>query len=163
MVAVNILFEDGTGRILSANLADIAPIPAGHSITQKTLDNITDLFEKRIDPPSLALVDKDFLQIDSVTAIPISTVTTAVFTKRDGETNELLDGAEDDDTVQVSARRSDQFFDAADRKAFFDVLQTDLFEGAGQVKLASGLAPGLETVVLFSDRLTPVFKVFQYV
>lgn len=163
MPTINILFENGSGRILSANLATITPIPAGHTITTKTLDKLTDLFEKRIDQPSLDLVDKNFLQIDSDILLPIEAVRTVVFTKRDGETKELLDDVLDNDTILISARSSDQTFDEDDRQAFFEVLQTALLQGAGQVKIATGLAPGKETIVLFNDTLTPVFQVLDYV
>jgi len=53
--------------------------------------------------------------------------------------------------------------DAALRRAFFNVLTTSLMSGAGQVKVATGLAPGQETIVVFNDTLKPVFKVLNFV
>ena len=163
MPPVNILYDSTTGRILSANLAVITPVPAGHLTTLKTLANLTDLFEKRIDPTPIDLLDKNFIQLDSAPTVPAATVQTIVFTKRDGETQELLDDPSDNDTILVSARKADLTFDEADRRVFFDVLQTALVEGAGQVKGAVGLAPGSETIVFFNDTLTPLFQKFNYV
>ena len=49
------------------------------------------------------------------------------------------------------------------RRAFFDLLQTALVSGVGQVKLASGLAPGKEILVVFNDKLRPIFQKVTYV
>ena len=163
MPVVNIVFEDGSGRILSANIGTITPIPVGHTLTTKTIDSIPAICEKRINPSTLNLVDKDRLQIDSDTTVNFNTVITTVFTKRDGETNELLDDVTDNDTIQISSRKDDLTFKEVERKAFFDVLQTALLQGAGQVRIATGAAPGKETIVLFNDGLTPVFETFIYV
>ena len=163
MPNVNILFNTTTGRILSSNLAAIAPIPVGHAITLKSVAEFTSLFDKRIDPVSLSLVDKDYLLIGSATILDISTVATVVFTKRNGETDELEDDLADNETVLVSVRLTDHSFDEAQRKAFFNVLSTSLFMGAGQVRMATGLAIGKEMIVLFHDTLKPVFKILDYV
>lgn len=163
MPNVNILYNTTSGRILSADLNAQTPIPAGHAIVVKSLANFSEVWNKRIDPSTLALIDKDFLKVDSLTTVPISTVTTCVFTKHDGETEELKDDPTDSEAVLVSAREPDGSFNANLRRAFFDVLTTSLVNGAGQVKIATGLAPGKETVVVFSDTLKPVFQTYTYV
>jgi hypothetical protein len=163
MVAVNILYNATTGRILSASLNPISPIPAGHAIDVKTVTSVVEIFDKQIDPVGLPLVRKDFLRLDSAAEIPVATVTTAGWTKRDGATEEAEDDAGDNEAVSISSRQPDYSFDAAKRKAFFDVLQTELFQGAGQVKVASGLAPGSEILVAFSDTLSPLFRKLAYV
>ncbi len=163
MPNVNILYSASTGRILSANLNAQSPVPAGHAIVVKDVANFPEVWNKRIDPDTLALLDKDFLQVDSATTVPISTVTTSVFTKRDGETEELKDDVLDNEAVLISAREPDGSFNANLRRAFFDVLTTSLTSGAGQVKIATGLAPGQETIVVFNDTLRPVFKTYNYV
>jgi hypothetical protein len=163
MPNVNILYNATSGRILSSNLAAIAPIPAGHAITLKSVAEFTSLFDKRIDPVSLALVDKDYLKVGSATTLDIATVATTVFTKQNGETDQLEDDVDDNETVLVSARLEDHSFDESRRKAFFKVLSTALFMGAGQVRVATGLAPGKEMLVFFHDTLRPAFQVFDYV
>lgn len=163
MVAVNILFNTTTGRILSANLNAIAPIPAGHAITLKQLESVTALFGKRIDPISLEVKNKHYLKVDSATTVPVATVIPMVFSKHDGEDNSLKNTPADNEAVLVSARQPDYSFNAAFRRAFFDLLQTALVSGVGQVKLACGIAPGKERIVVFNDTLRPVFGSFTYV
>jgi hypothetical protein len=162
MVAVNILYNSTTGRILSASLNLISPIPAGHAIDVKTVGSVAEIFDKQIDPVGLPLVRKDFLRLDSSPELEVSQVVTSVWTKRDGATEVAEDDAEDNETVLISARQEDFSFDAAKRRAFFDVLQTSLFQGAGQVKVAAGLAPGSELLVVFNDTLSPIFKKLTY-
>jgi len=162
MPNVNLLYDTTSGRILSANLNAQSPIPSGHAIVVKNVANFTEVFGKRIRPDTLELVDKDFLRVDSATTVPIATVQTAVFTKRNGETEELMDDVTDSESVLISAREPDGSFNAALRRAFFDVLTTSLVLGAGQVKIATGLAPGQETVVVFNDTLKPAFQGYTY-
>lgn len=162
MPNVNLLYSTSTGRILSGNLNSPSPAPSGHAVVVKEVANFTEIWGKRVDPDTLALVDKDYLQVDSATTVPISTVTTCVFTKRNGETNALEGDPSDSETVVISVREPDGSFNADLRRAFFDVLTTTLESGAGQVKIATGLAPGSETVVLFHDTLKPVFQTYNY-
>ena len=163
MPDVNLLYNGTTGRILSANLNSQTPIPSGHAIVLKAVANVSDVFGKRIRPDTLELVDKDFLKFDSATVVPKATVVTAVFTKRDGETEAPKVDPLDNEVVQISARQPDFSFDALQRRAFFDVLTTQLVSGAGQVKVATGLAPGKEMVVTFHDTLRPAFTTVEYV
>jgi hypothetical protein len=163
MVPVNILYNTTTGRILSANLNVIAPIPAGHAIVVKILEGVTAVFGKRIEPVGEALLNKHYLKVDSLTTVPVATVIPTVFSKHDGETNALKGTVADNESVTVSARQQDYSFNAAFRRAFFDVLQTALVSGVGQVKLACGVAPGRERIVIFNDTLKPVFGSFTYV
>jgi hypothetical protein len=162
MVSVNILYNTTTGRILSASLNTISPIPAGHAIDVKPVDGVTDIFDKKLDS-ALQLVRKDFMRYDSPAELQTATVSTAVWTKRDGATQEHMDDPSDDEVATISARQPNFSFDAAKRKAFFDVLQPQMFQGAGQVKIASGLSPGQELFVAFNDTLSPIFKVLSYV
>jgi hypothetical protein len=163
MPNLNLLYNTTSGRILSANLNAQAPIPAGHAIVVKNLENFTEVWSKRIDPSTLAFIDKDYLKITSATTVPISTVTTSVFTKQDGETDELKDDVADNESVLISSRETNGSFNANLRRSFFDVLTTSLVNGAGQVKIATGLAPGKETIVVFNDTLRPVFQTYTYV
>lgn len=163
MVNVNVLYNQTTGRILAAGLNAVSPVPSGFGIVVKDIAPMTGIFDKRINPDTLALVDKDYIKIDSATTVPIATVQTLVFTKRNGETNEMEDDPANSEAVLVSARRSDQAFVESERRAFFNILQTAFALGAAQVKVATGLAPGKETIVLFNDTLSPVFKVVDYV
>lgn len=162
MTNVNIVYDSVSGRILTAKVDPVSPLPSGHSVVVKDVAKLGDLLGKRIDPGPQALVDKNYLQLDSSATVPVSSVTTSVFTKRNGETNALMGGASDNETVQISARKTDYSFKAEDRQAFFDVLSTALVQGAGQVKVASGLAPGLEILVVHHDTLKPLFKTLQY-
>lgn len=163
MVNVNVLYSDLTGRILATSLNSFGSVPSGFSVVVKDVTPMTGTFDKRIDPSTLALVDKDFIQVDSAKLVPIATVQTLVFTKRNGETNALEGDPGDNETVLVSARQSDQSFNEAARRAFFNVLQTPFSLGAAQVKVATGLAPGKETIVLYNDTLRPSFQVLDYV
>jgi len=162
MVSVNILYNTTTGRILSAGPAVITPIPAGHSIVSRTVDSVSDIFDKKIDPVGLPLVLKDFLRLDSPVELETAIVSTAVFTKHDGATEEAKDDPSDNETVLISARQPDFSYSTQKRRAFFDFLQTQLFQGAGQVKVATGLANGTELFVAFNDTLSPVFKQLTY-
>lgn len=163
MVPVNILYSTTTGRILSASLNVIAPIPFGHAIVVKTLESVTAIFGKRIEPVGQGLKNKHYLKVDSATTVPVATVIPTVFSKHDGEDNSLKNTVGDNEAVQVSARQPDYSFNAAFRRAFFDLLQTALVSGVGQVKLACGVAPGNERIVIFNDTLRPVFGSFTYV
>lgn len=162
MVTVNVLYNTTTGRILSAGLTSPSPVPAGHAVVAKTLAAFTELFGKRIDPGTLQIVDKNYLKLDSDDEIGVATVTPALFSKHDGETNDLMGDPGDNEAVLVSARQPDFSFNAAYRRAFFDVDQTALVAGVGQVKLAAGIAPGQEILVVFNDTLAPLFKTLTY-
>lgn len=162
MVTANILYATATGRILSASPNTISPIPAGHAIVARTVGSVSDIFDKKISPVGLSLVRKDFLRLDSPVEVETALVTTAVFTKHDGATQEAKDDPPDNEAVQLSARQPDFSFSAQKRRAFFDVLQTSLFQGAGQVKVATGLAPGTELLVVFNDTLSPIFQTLTY-
>jgi hypothetical protein len=163
MVPVNILYNTVTGRILSASLNVISPIPFGHAIVVKTLEGVSAVYGKRIEPVGQELKNKHYLKVDSATTVPVATVIPTVFSKHDGETNALKNTVGDNEIVQVSARQPDYSFNAAFRRAFFDILQTALVSGVGQVKLACGVAPGKERIVIFNDTLKPVFGSFTYV
>jgi hypothetical protein len=163
MVPVNILYNTTTGRILSASVNAIAPIPVGHAIVVKTLEGVTAVYGKRIEPVGQELKNKHYLKVDSLTTVPVATVIPTVFSKHDGESNALKNTVGDNESVQVSARQPDYSFNAAFRRAFFDLLQTALISGVGQVKLACGAAPGKERIVIFNDTLKPVFGSFTYV
>lgn len=162
MVTVNILYNTTTGRILSSGLNSPSPVPVGHAVVAKDISALTELFGKRIDPGTLLVVDKDYLKLDSDVELGISTVSPALFSKHDGETNALKGTVGDNEAVVVSARQPDFSFNAAYRRAFFDILQTALVSGVGQVKLAAGMAPGQEILVVFNDTLSPLFKTLTY-
>lgn len=162
MVAVNVLYNLTTGRILSANLNAISPTPVGHAIAVKDLASLTDLFGKLINPGTLQVEGKNYLKIDSPVTLPTGTVDAALFSKHNGVTNDLMDDPGDNEPVVISARQPDFSFNAAFRRAFFDILQTSLVAGIGQVKLATGLAPGAEVIVVFNDTLMPVFQKYDY-
>jgi hypothetical protein len=163
MVPVNILYHTTTGRIMSASVNAIAPIPLNHAIVVKTLEGVSAVYGKRIEPVGQELKNKHYLKVDSLTTVPIATVIPTVFSKHDGESNALKNTVGDNDAVTVSARQPDYSFNAAFRRAFFDLLQTALISGVGQVKLACGAAPGKERIVIFNDTLKPVFGSFTYV
>lgn len=162
MITANILYNTATGRILMAGLNSPSPVPAGFNVAAKDAESIVDIYGKRLLPDTLALVDKDYIQIDSATSVPRSTVQTVVFTKRDGETNELKGTPADNEAVLLSARQANQSFSQANRAAFFNILQTALVSGAGEFRIATGVAPGQETIVVFNDTLKPAFQVFTY-
>lgn len=162
MITANVLYNTTTGRILSAGLISPSPVPVGHAVTAKSIAALTDLFNKRIDPGTLQIVDKNYLKLDSATTVGIGTVSAELFSKHDGTLKTLMGSPGDNEAVQVSARQPDFSFNAAFRRAFFDILQTALVSGVGQVKLAAGLAPGNEILVVFNDTLTPIFKQLTY-
>lgn len=162
MVAVNVLYNTTSGRILSASAGLISPIPAGHAIVTRTIDSVSDIFDKKIDPVGLPLVRKDFLELDSATELETAIVSTAVFTKHDGATEAAKNDPSDNEVVLISARQPDFSYSASKRRAFFDFLQTQLFHGAGQVKVATGLANGSELFVAFNDTLSPIFQTLIY-
>lgn len=163
MVTVNILYNTTTGRILSANLGAIAPVPAGHALLAKELEGISRTFDMKIEFPTLNLVAKDYVKVDSAVEVPVSNVVTVVVTKRNGETDELMDDPTDNELLQISARKDDMSFDEASRKAFFNRLTSQMTNGAGDLRVATGVAPGRETIVFFHDTLKPAFQVFTYV
>lgn len=162
MVNYNILFNTTTGRIQTANLASPTPIPVGFAITVKDVPEAADLFNKRINPSNLKLVNKDALELESDPVVSIATVNTMAFTKRDGETQELKGDVTDNEAVTIAAREGDLTFPVQE-KSFFDVLATALVSGAGQVKVASALAPGTQTLVVHNDTLKPLFKTLTFV
>jgi len=162
MVSVNILYNTATGRILYAGLNSPSPVPAGYGVVVKDMNPFTGIFGKRIRPTTLDLVDKDYLKIDSAIEVPRATVQAVVFTKHDGETNAFMGDPSDNEAVLISARQANQSFSAANRAAFFNLLQTALYSGAGEFRIATGLAPGQETIVVFNDTLRPVFQVYTY-
>lgn len=163
MANINIIYNTTTGRILSASLTAIAPVPSGYDVTVKDIPGITSLFEKRINPTSLDLEDKDFLQLDSSAEIPVSTVSSVVFTKRDGETSELKDDPADNESVTIGTRKSDLSFKDSERIAFLDRYATQLVQGAGEAKLASGAAASSETLIVHHEDLTPIVETISYV
>lgn len=162
MVNVNVLYNTTTGRILAAGLNSPSPVPAGHAVIVRDVTPFQSLFNKRVDPASSNLVDKDYLKVDSATSVPRSTVQVVTFSKHDGETNVLKGTPSDNEAVTISARQANQSFVEAGRAAFFNILQTALSSGAGQFRVATGVAPGQETIVVFNDTLRPVFQVFTY-
>lgn len=162
MVTVNVLFDNVSGRVLYAGLEPPSSIPAGMSVIARDMASLTDIFDKRINMNTLQVEDKSKLQLDSSAAIPISTVTTALFSKHDGVTGNLMDDSSDDEVVQISARQPDFSFNAAFRRAFFDVDHAQLDHGVGQVKIAAGQAPGDEILVVFNDTLRPLFQTLTY-
>jgi hypothetical protein len=162
MVNYNILYDTGTGRILNANLATITPIPVGFAVLVKDVPEASNLWNKRIEISNLKLVNKNTLELESDPTVSIATVNTMTFTKRDGETQELKGEVSDNDPVVVSAREGDLTHSPLE-KSFFDTLATALVSGAGQVKLASALAPGTQTLVVHNDDLKPLFKTLTFV
>jgi len=162
MVNVNVLYNTTTGRILMAGMNSPSPVPAGYAIVSRDVEPFQGIFGKRVDLATSNLVDKDYLQVDSATSVGRSTVQTVVFTKRDGETNALRGTPADNEAVLLSARQPNQSFSQANRSAFFNILQTALVSGAGQFRIATGVAPGQETIVVFNDTLRPAFQVFTY-
>lgn len=163
MVNVNILYDTASGRIHNANLGAITPIPVGFAVLVKDVASIANLFDKKIRIPDLALVDKDFLKYEGDPEITAGVVVTSSFTKRNGETEELLGGATDNEEILFSLREPDLSFDASIVKSFLESQKTSLVQGAGQVKLAASLAPGGQALVLFNDRLKPLFQQLTYV
>lgn len=162
MVSVHILYNTTTGRILSAGLIAPSPVPVGHAIVVKSLEGVTAVYGKRVEPVGQELKNKHYLKVDSATTVPVATVIPTVFSKHDGESNALKNTVGDNESVTVSARQSDYSFNAAFRRAFFDILKTALVSGVGQVKLACGVAPGKERIIIFNDTLRPVFGSFTY-
>jgi len=161
MITVNVMYDLVSGHIQAASLYAITP-PGGFGIVQLTLNNFTDIFNKRIDPVAQTLLNKNFLQVDNNPNIPINSVIQLAFSKHDGTTKALMNTSQDNDAVQISARQPDFSFNSAFRRAFFDVEQTALVNGAGSVKMAAGGAPGQEMIVVFNDILQPAFQTFNY-
>ena len=97
MVNYNILYDTGTGRIQTANLATITPIPVGFAVLVKDVPEASNLWNKRIEISNLKLVNKNTLELESDPTVSIATVNTMAFTKRDGETQELKGDVSDAD------------------------------------------------------------------
>lgn len=163
MPNTQILYDTTTGRILSGNLSTITPVPAGHAVIVKDIDDLTELFEKKIDPLTLNLVNKDFLEFTPDEDLKISTVVNVVIQKKDGTTKESKTDVTDVDAFTVSTRNSDNTFTEPGLLAFFNILSGSLAEGAAQVKLASPAGPDSEVVVFHSEELTPIFRKTTYV
>lgn len=162
MVTANILYDTATGRILMAGLNSPSPVPTGFNVAVKEVPSVVNVFGKRLRPGTLELVNKDYINVDSATSVLRSTVQTVVFTKRDGETSAVMGNPTDNEAVLLSARQANQSFSQANRAAFFNILQTALVSGAGEFRIATGVAPGQETIVIFNDTLTPAFQIFTY-
>ncbi len=163
MVNVNIMYDTTSGRILNANLGPITPIPVGFAVLVKDVSNIGNLFDKKIRFPDLALVDKDTIKYESAEELSIGQVLAAAFTKRNGETEELMDDATDDEEILFSLREPNLTFDSTVVKSFLESQKTSLVQGAGQVKIAASLAPGGQALVFFNDTLKPLFQQLTYV
>ena len=162
MVTANILFNTTTGRILMAGLNPPSPIPDGYAVLAKDVEPFIAIFGRRVNPDTLQLVRKDYIKVENATSVPKSSVQVVVFAKRDGETNELKGTPSDNEAVTLSARQPNQSFSQDGRIAFFNILQTALVSGAGQFRLATGVAPGQETIVIFNDTLKPAFQLYTY-
>lgn len=163
MPSVNVLYDTTTGRILAASLGAISPVPAGHAIETKTLDGVSLLFEKRIDPTTLNVIDKDYLEMTPAGTIKIATVPTVVLQKKNGETDAAEDDVDDDEAFSVSTRDADQGFTAPGQLAFFNVLSGALSLGVASLKLAAPPGPAKEVLVFRNDTLRPLFKAVEYV
>ncbi len=163
MVTVNVLFDNVSGRILYSGLLPPSTIPVGMSVIARDLASTTEIFNQRINPNTLQIQGKDELQLDSASELPVSSVSAALFSKHDGVTGDLMGGSGDNEEIAISARQPDYSFNAAFRRAFFDVDHTQLDHGVGQVKIASGASPGGEILVAFNDTLRPLFQQLTYV
>lgn len=163
MVNVNVLYNETTGRILSASVDPISPVPAGHAVVVKDLQSVLDLADRRLSIPLLTILPKDFIQAEGESALPVASVETVAFTKRDGSTKALMDDVGDDEALLVSVRNQDFSYTPEAARAFFDDTSIAFESGAAQVKMATGLASGKEMLCVWNDDLRPLFKVYDYV
>lgn len=162
MVNVNVLYDSLTGRILSAS-PHVIVAPPGYSLLVANVADASVLVGQKVQlTPTPSVYPKDVLRYDSDAVLGVATVDTAVWTKRDGVTDALEGTVGDNDPFLISARQPDYSFRAPNRRAFFDVPQGVLLSGAGQVKIATGLAPGTEIVVVYSDTLRSIFETLTY-
>lgn len=163
MTVAQILYNTTTGRILSSSLGTISVVPAGHAVIARDVASFTGLSQKQVSLSTLQPVDMDYLEIDGGTEFPIATVQGVGFTKRNGETNALMAMPTDNETVRIGLRQPDEsYFFNLDQEAFLDVESVQLVDGAGSVKVATGVAPGNEVLVLHHDTLVPVFARITY-